>query len=61
MLRIARPADPGQLIKMEVVESEGFTVTCAAKALSVTRTALSALLNGYVPKAAPPGPHAKLL
>lgn len=46
MLRMARPAHPGQFVRMEVVEPLGLTVTDAAKALGVTRPALSALLNG---------------
>jgi antitoxin HigA-1 len=46
MLRIARPAHPGQFIKTEVIEPQGLSVTGAAKALGVTRPALSALSNG---------------
>ena len=46
MIRMARPAHPGQFIKMEVVEPLGLSVTQAAKVLGVTRAALSALLNG---------------
>lgn len=46
MLRIARPAHPGQFIRMEIIEPLGLTITEAAKALGVTRPALSALLNG---------------
>lgn len=46
MVRIARPAHPGQFIRMEVIEPLGLSVT-AAKALGVTRPALSALLNGH--------------
>ena len=45
MLRMARPAHPGQFVKMEVVEPLELTVTQAAKLLGVTRPALSALLN----------------
>jgi len=45
MARMARPAHPGQFIKMEVIEALGLTVTEAAKVLDVTRPALSALLN----------------
>jgi addiction module HigA family antidote len=40
-----RPSHPGQFIKTEVIEPLGLTVTDAAKALGVTRAALSALLN----------------
>ncbi len=46
MSRMARPSHPGQFIRMEVIEPLGLTVTAAAKALGVTRPALSALLNG---------------
>ncbi len=46
MVRIARPAHPGQFIRMEVIEPLGLSVTDAAKILGVTRPALSALLNG---------------
>ncbi len=46
MLRMMRPSHPGQFIKMEVIAPLGLSVTDAAKALAVTRAALSALLNG---------------
>ena len=46
MIRMARPAHPGQFIRMEIIESVGLTVTRAASVLGVTRPALSALLNG---------------
>jgi antitoxin HigA-1 len=46
MIRMARPAHPGQFIRMEVIEPLGLSVTQAAKILGVTRPALSALLNG---------------
>ena len=45
-MRMVRPAHPGQFIKMEVIEPLHLTVTQAAKLLGVTRSALSALLNG---------------
>src|ERR1700675_4176383 len=45
MIRMARPAHPGQFIRMEVIEPLGLSVTQAAKVLGVTRPALSALLN----------------
>lgn len=45
MIRMAAPAHPGQFIRMEVIEPLGLSVTEAAKALGVTRPALSALLN----------------
>ena len=43
---MARPAHPGQFIRMEVIEPLDLSVTEAAKVLGVTRAALSALLNG---------------
>jgi addiction module HigA family antidote len=46
MIRMARPAHPGQFIRMEVIEPLELSVTEAAKVLGVTRPALSALLNG---------------
>ena len=46
MIRMARPSHPGQFIRMEVIDPLGLSVTAAAKALGVTRPALSALLNG---------------
>lgn len=46
MMRMMRPSHPGQFIKMEVIDPLGLSVTDAAKALAVTRPALSALLNG---------------
>ena len=45
MMRMARPAHPGQFIRMEVIEPLGLSVTDGAKILGVTRPALSALLN----------------
>jgi len=45
MIRMARPAHPGQFIRMEVIEPLGLSVTASAKILGVTRPALSALLN----------------
>jgi antitoxin HigA-1 len=44
--RMARPAHPGQFIRMEVIEPLELTVTKAAEILGVTRPALSAVLNG---------------
>mgnify|MGYP001471547607 CR=1 FL=1 len=40
------PSHPGVLIRRQVIEPLGLTVTGAAKALGVTRPALSNLLNG---------------
>ena len=45
-MRMARPAHPGQFIRMEVIEPLDLSVTKAAEVLGVTRPALSALLNG---------------
>jgi len=44
-MRMARPAHPGQFIRMEIIEPLGLSVTNAARILGVTRPALSALLN----------------
>jgi addiction module HigA family antidote len=46
MIRMARPAHPGQFIRMEVITPLDLSVTKAAEILGVTRPALSALLNG---------------
>ena len=43
---MARPAHPGSFIRMEILEPNGLNVTKGAKALGVTRAALSALVNG---------------
>jgi antitoxin HigA-1 len=45
MSRMTKPSHPGQFIRMEIIEPLELTVTAAAKALDVTRPALSALLN----------------
>lgn len=45
MMRLARPAHPGQFVRMEVIDPLGLSVTKAARVLGVTRPALSALLN----------------
>ena len=45
MMRMASPAHPGQFVRMEILEPLGLTVTEGARALGVTRPALSALLN----------------
>ena len=45
MIRLTRPAHPGQFIRMEVIEPLGLSVTKAAEVLGVTRPALSTLLN----------------
>ena len=43
--RMKNPAHPGGFIKHEIIEPLELTVTAAAKALGVTRAALSTLLN----------------
>jgi addiction module HigA family antidote len=45
MIRMAKPSHPGRFIRMEIFEPLELSVTEAAKALRVTRPALSALLN----------------
>jgi len=40
------PPHPGEFIRTEIVEAAGLTITAAAKALRVSRPALSSLLNG---------------
>jgi addiction module HigA family antidote len=42
---IKNPPHPGDFIRTEIVESAGLSVTDAAKALRVSRPALSSLLN----------------
>jgi len=44
-IRMKAPAHPGGFVRSEIVEALGLTVTGAARALGVTRPALSALLN----------------
>ena len=46
--RMNNPAHPGGLVKSEIVEPLGLSVTRAAQVLGVTRSALSALLNERV-------------
>ena len=41
------PSHPGEVIRSLCIEPLGLTVTEAAKALGVTRKALSELLNGH--------------
>ena len=42
------PPHPGEVIRTEIIEANGLTVTAAAKALGVSRQALSGLLNAKV-------------
>jgi addiction module HigA family antidote len=44
-IRMKSPAHPGGFVKSEIIEPLGLSVTAAAQALGVTRTALSAVLN----------------
>src|SRR5712675_965417 len=44
-IRMKNPAHPGGFVRSEIVEALDLSVTDAAKALEVTRPALSALLN----------------
>ncbi|CAN5514807.1 HigA family addiction module antitoxin [soil metagenome] len=46
IMRMAKPSHPGPLIRTQIVDAHGLSVTDAAKVLGVTRPALSALLNG---------------
>ena len=40
------PPHPGDFVRTEIIEPTGLSVTAAAAALKVSRTALSTLLNG---------------
>ena len=44
-LRMKSPAHPGAFVRSEIIAPLGLSVTDAARALGVTRPALSALLN----------------
>ena len=44
-MAISNPVHPGDFIRTEIVEAHGLSVTAAAKALGVSRPALSNLLN----------------
>jgi addiction module HigA family antidote len=44
-MAMLRPPHPGEMIRHDVLEPLGVSVTAAAKALGVTRPALSNLLN----------------
>jgi antitoxin HigA-1 len=46
MFRMKNPVHPGRFVKTEIIEPLELSVTEAAKALRVTRAALSAVLNG---------------
>ena len=47
-IRMKNPAHPGGFVKSEIIEALDLSVTDAARALGVTRPALSALLNERV-------------
>ena len=44
-IRMKNPAHPGGFVKSEIIEALELSVTDAARALGVTRAALSAVLN----------------
>lgn len=41
------PLHPGEIVKDELIDTTGMSVTTAAHRLGVSRTALSRLLNGH--------------
>ena len=45
-MRMLNPPHPGDFIRTEIIEPRGLSVTAAAKAIRVSRPALSNLLNG---------------
>jgi antitoxin HigA-1 len=45
-MSMKNPPHPGDFIRTEIIEPAGLTVTDTAKALQVSRPALSSLLNG---------------
>lgn len=45
-MAVFNPPHPGELIRTEIIEPLGLSVTAAAKVLRVSRPALSSLLNG---------------
>jgi addiction module HigA family antidote len=45
-MAMKNPPHPGNFIRTEIIEPAGLSVTHAAKALQVSRPALSGLLNG---------------
>lgn len=44
--RLKNPPHPGDFVRTEIIEPLGLSVTDAAKVLGITRTTLSAFLNG---------------
>jgi addiction module HigA family antidote len=45
--RLKNPPHPGGFVRTEIVKPMGLSVTAAAKALGITRAALSAFLNEH--------------
>lgn len=45
-MRMLNPPHPGRFVRTEVIEPHGLTVAAAARALGVSRPALSMFLNG---------------
>ncbi|MBY0224631.1 MAG: HigA family addiction module antidote protein [Hyphomicrobium sp.] len=45
--QLAEAAHPGGFVKSEIIEPHGLSVTDAARALGITRAALSAFLNEH--------------
>jgi addiction module HigA family antidote len=41
------PPHPGEVVRTEIIEAHGLTVTAASRVLGVSRQALSSLLNGH--------------
>lgn len=46
-VRPANPVHPGSFVKAEIIEAYDLSVTDAAKALGITRAALSAFINEH--------------
>ena len=46
-IRLKNPAHPGGFVKTEIIEPLGLSVTDAARALGITRPALSTFLNEH--------------
>ena len=46
-IRINEPAHPGSFVRAKVIESHNLSVTAAARALGITRAALSAFINEH--------------
>lgn len=46
-VRLGEPVHPGGFVKSEIIQHHGLSVTDAARALGITRAALSAFLNEH--------------